>query len=905
MTKVLVFVLCLPLVINTFAQTPEKMAEQIDKLLIDSKYQEAIDLANKSIPAAKDFSTRVILQNKKAEALIGIGNLQEAGNILNNVQKELDDKKDNTTLKAITLRNIGYLQLNQGRADLAEESIENSLELFTSAGSPDCLDAAQAHGNMGLMFMSQGKYKQAEEQLQRCLALRQQQLQPSDERIAATYNDLGLACVKLDPDRGIDYYEKALESYERIHGNEHLKIAIANINIGYANRELKLYGDAVINFETALTILEKNYPQPHPSKAVTYFNLGQTYLKMGDNKAAMDFYKKALEMYKLSYGTHHPDITQVLNAMGNLEHAENRYASAFEHYQQALQANVPDFTDSTIDSNPSPDNNYYNGNLLVQTLLFKAENYEGQYLGKTIKFSDLQKSLDLLSQCDKLVDQLRRTSNNEGDKLFLGLLANEVYSAGVRIAYTAAINAVKKAQYFEKAFYFAEKSKNAVLLDAISESNAKSYAGIPANLLEKEKEIKSSIALFSQKLAQRPEPNEEKKIRENLFTLSKSYEEFIKSLETSYPEYFNLKYNLSLPSLSQVQSVLDEKSIVLSYFIDENENTHTLYTFIISNKKYKIEEQVLDADFDKTVTGYRNSLYYDDRAIFIQTSTALGRQLIPRKISSSIVRLIILPAGRLGIIPFEPLLTEEVEITGYKALPYLINKYSVQYEFSAGLLLQKAQAKSFATNVPSILLCAPVKFPEKDRLMELPGTKNEVEDISTLFAAKNYNNSLFTGMDASETLIKTTDLNKYSYLHLATHGVVDESEPELSRIYLQTNSAKEDGNLFAGEIYNLKLNANLVTLSACQTGLGKISKGEGVIGLSRALIYAGAQHLIVSFWSVADESTALLMKNFYAEMLDSGHKTFEESLRVAKLKMITDEKYATPFYWAPFILIGY
>jgi CHAT domain-containing protein len=160
-------------------------------------------------------------------------------------------------------------------------------------------------------------------------------------------------------------------------------------------------------------------------------------------------------------------------------------------------------------------------------------------------------------------------------------------------------------------------------------------------------------------------------------------------------------------------------------------------------------------------------------------------------------------------------------------------------------------------------------------------------------------------MDATESLIKTTDLNKYSYLHLATHGVVDETEPELSRIYLQTSSNQEDGNLFAGEIYNLKLNANLVTLSACQTGLGKISKGEGVIGLSRALIYAGAQHLIVSFWSVADESTALLMKNFYTEMLNSSTNDFQESLRVAKLKMISNDKYSTPFYWAPFILIGY
>jgi CHAT domain-containing protein len=111
--------------------------------------------------------------------------------------------------------------------------------------------------------------------------------------------------------------------------------------------------------------------------------------------------------------------------------------------------------------------------------------------------------------------------------------------------------------------------------------------------------------------------------------------------------------------------------------------------------------------------------------------------------------------------------------------------------------------------------------------------------------------------------------------------------------------------LFSGEIYNLELNANLVTLSACQTGLGKISKGEGVIGLSRALVYAGARNIIVSFWSVADESTSELMKNFYRTLLNEKSSNYTSSLREAKLKLIHGDKYSSPYYWAPFILIGY
>lgn len=254
----------------------------------------------------------------------------------------------------------------------------------------------------------------------------------------------------------------------------------------------------------------------------------------------------------------------------------------------------------------------------------------------------------------------------------------------------------------------------------------------------------------------------------------------------------------------------------------------------------------------------------------------------------------------MSVIPFEALFSSEVKDVA--VLPYLIRRQNVRYEFSAGLILQRSTAIRNISS-PSILLCAPVSFPEKDNLNDLPGTALEVEDIAQLFTNKNFKSSLYLRKDADEKLIKSPALKNYNYLHFATHGVVDEINPDLSRIFLQSDE-EDDGNLFAGEIYNLQLNADLVTLSACQTGLGKIAKGEGVIGLSRALIYAGAQNMIVSFWSVSDASTALLMKTFYEKMLNSPKAGLSENLRQAKLSMINNESYAAPFYWAPFILIG-
>ena len=218
------------------------------------------------------------------------------------------------------------------------------------------------------------------------------------------------------------------------------------------------------------------------------------------------------------------------------------------------------------------------------------------------------------------------------------------------------------------------------------------------------------------------------------------------------------------------------------------------------------------------------------------------------------------------------------------------------------MIIQKGKTETQKDN-PAIYLCAPVNFSEEG-LPDLPGTASEVGAIAKLFSEKNYKSSIYLNADAKESSVKAEGLANYSYLHFATHGIVDESNPELSRIYLQADTSAEDGMLYTGEIYNLKLNANLVTLSACETGLGKISKGEGVIGLSRALVYAGAKNMIVSFWSVADESTSEMMQDFYNRTLDNPSLEFSKNLRASKQKLLNG-KYAAPYYWAPFVLLGY
>lgn len=876
-------------------QDDEHFRQTIDDLIHNGKYDEALD----RLERASSESPSILLDNMKAEALTRSGKLDEAEKLLSDLQTRLSLHPD-PFLNAVVQSNAGYLQLNKGRSDLAEMSLKNALSLLEESENANGPDAAKTLSYLGLVYMSGGKYSQAQEQMHRALSLREESIKNKDTFIAAAYNDLGLVYSQSDKDRALDYYEQALDMYLTLYGNNDPRIAIANINIGIIYRDLELYGDAVNNFETALRIWSSNFSQPHPSKAIALYNLGQTYLMLNDTKTAMEYYRQALKMYSDCFGPKHPEVASVLNAIGNLQVSDADFDAALDTYQQSLQANVQDFTSPEPAINPSL-KNYYNGSRLLHTLLFKAQAYEARYNRKSLKFSDLKEALNVLASCDTLIDALRQHSSNENDKMLLGEIATEVYADGVRIAYMAGLNAVRREPYFERAFYFAEKSKGAVLLETISDANAKSFAGIPSEFLDEEKNLKSALALNARKLAEKPSAAEERSLREHSFNLMRRYDAFIRKLETGYPDYFNLKFNTQTPSVGQIQSMLNDSTGILSYFIDDKNKR--VYIFLIRKQHYRIWQREMGLDFDKYITGIRNGLYFQEINTFKKSAYALSRTLVP-PLPSALTDLVILPTGRLGLIPFETLLTGDSEkINEYVTMPYLLRRLNIRYEFSAGLMMQKSR-KGLTAAGTSILLCAPVNFPDRKHLGELPGTELEVQAISRLFSERNLTSVSLTRLAAGEARIKERELKSFAFLHFATHGVVDEASPELSRIFLQAGQ-QEDGNLYAGEIYDLDLNASLVTLSACQTGMGKVMKGEGVIGLSRALVYAGARNIIVSFWNVADESTANLMKDFYRNLLQSPDSGYSSALRKSKLQLMDDPRFSAPFYWAPFVLIGF
>jgi CHAT domain-containing protein len=191
-------------------------------------------------------------------------------------------------------------------------------------------------------------------------------------------------------------------------------------------------------------------------------------------------------------------------------------------------------------------------------------------------------------------------------------------------------------------------------------------------------------------------------------------------------------------------------------------------------------------------------------------------------------------------------------------------------------------------------------------LPRLKGTGDEARAISDIARSKGRQPDNWIGLDASEDNMQSRDLTKYRLIHVATHGLLDAQRPQFTGVVLSLVGNKNaDGFLRTDEIFNLRMHPSLVVLSACETGLGKEKRGEGVIGLTRAFMYAGAPTVGVTLWSVADNSTAELMTDFYRRMLGPGTTTSAtSSMREAQLSMIANKKYGKPFYWAPFVLVG-
>lgn len=812
-----------------------------------------------------------------------------AENTLEYVESEL---KSSDILKARTLTFLGLSLLNLGRNDEAVEMLKQAEQLF---GPENTVHKAHCFGALGLAHGTTKNNQLAIQYHEKALSLWRGLLGRDAVEVGNTFNNLGLLYTVDQPLQALIYFNRAKPIYEKKLGDDHKKTSLLLINMAFANLEQEEYDVALGLMNQVQAIYEEKYPGENINKAFVLSIIGRVLFAKDELDQALNYQYQALEIYISLLGEKHPDVANTYFLIGTIHQKKGDFELAVQFNQQSIYANLANQNFETIYDLPVLQD-YFNADILLSSLSAKAKTLEALHFEKTLNTRDLTGAIDTYKLSDDLVSIIRRQRLDEQDKLRLGEISKDVYENGIRLALTLSQESFKKRAYLETAFEFCERSKSSVLLEAITETKAKKFSGIPEELLNLEDSLKDEISYIEQKLAQ-PESAEDQTLKNLLFVYQKDYREFIAKLEAEYPEYYDLKYSHSLATVQQVQDNLDEKSALLSYYIATDE----IFIFIVTKKGIKAVTKQKSESFEKHANSLRNAIKYNVTSAFIASAMGLHEQLIP-KLPKNISELVILPDGVLGTIPFEALIDPESESTDYATAPFLIRDYHVSYDYSATLFTQR-ETDDDETDA-KILLVAPVSFGDNEvKMATLPGSEKEIMEIRYLFMGTNSPPTVKAKEDASESYLKLEDLDKYKYLHFATHGLVNESEPALSRIFL-TPGQGEDGSLYAGEIYNLKINADLVTLSACETGLGKVTKGEGVVGLSRALQYAGAKNIIVSLWQVADASTSQMMIEFYKYNLSNDHHGYNTALRQAKLSLLNSEEYNRPYYWAPFILVG-
>lgn len=725
--------------------------------------------------------------------------------------------------------------------------------------------------------------------------------------IASAYNSLGICYRRLNElEKAVEYHTKALE-YRQREAPESLAVGWSSNNLGLCYMGLEKYEQAIRYFDQAHAIYLEAYGEDHPYIATVLDNMGICYRRMGDFKRALDHQQRGLDRLFKIYGKSHPEvsysfrtISEVYSQMGDPEEAWN--------YNQKAEKSIRTYLQDL------PYKNAAGLMELVAVLEDKTVQLEAKRDKKNAAL-DRDQLLATYQELIQVIDTVKADFQEEGSKLRLLDNYYYAYERAIRIYYEKH-QQTQESENLEKAFRLAEKSKNILLLEILNAIDAQTFSGIPDSLLEKERRLKSKIASVERERfleAEKKEMADDDKINElnqQLFELKQQKQKLTVTFEKNYPKYYRLKYNTPITALESLQQdLLQPGQTLVEYFF----GVENIYAFVIDQEEVRLFQLPLERSLFEKIASFRNSIfgYFLDETQtqasyqnYSDSLVLLGHQLYDllfapfhSELSSNVI---IIPDGILHYLPFEALIKNEVDVsTQFKTHPYVIREHIISYNYSASVMEElfrkkrKGQLKKWLGMAPRFRgEEAPASRTPLSRLnFNVP----EVKTISDL-----------TGGDVliNEAATLPRFLEKapaYRILHLATHGKANDSSSDYSYLAFSADSSTEQ-LLYVRDLYNLQLSADMVVLSACETGIGDMRRGEGIISLARGFTYGGARSVIMTLWSVNDAKAARVMELFYQNL----HRGKDVALQTAKQSYLTQatNPEAHPFYWAGFVAVG-
>ncbi|MEL6820762.1 MAG: CHAT domain-containing tetratricopeptide repeat protein [Calditrichota bacterium] len=840
-------------------------------------------------------TTKGILVSELASNLLEAGNYEKADSLLRLARDELISLgKQKTLSMAYLLRNLAISQLY---AEDYTRGLEFALRAYTlsdSLLSDISLERPLFEATVGSAYWYGGRIAESLPYFQREIAIRKALKRKPNIVYATALHNLGATYENLDQ------FQKAINSYR-----EAIRIAI------------DVDGDDTFFIAWPLD------------------QMGRCYSMMGDPQKGAEHSARAVEIWGRDKKTYRRDFAFGCQNLASAYLMLDRPDKALEQYQRALSVITNNVEEHNYLSNPEPEGNRVSLTT-VRILMRKSEMMYRLFQEAEIKDDIYLKGAHETALSGiRFADAIRAGEHSENAKLALSERAHDLYELAIATALDLYdITGDDSMQHL--AYRMSESAKSMLLLGSMLASDSRRFARLPAEIRAEEQQFHKDLADWEQRLAvvdQAAELDLQKRseVSAKLFDVRERYQLFLTQLKADFPDYFNIKYDLEPITVEDTQAFLKEakNDLLLEYFVGKKE----LYLFSITSDSFNVLRREINDSLRSEIKAFREAITNGNKLDFIQYGHHLYQVLLEDIFQrTSPKKVLIIPDGHLHSLPFDALLFANSDSSaGYNELPYVLKNQEISYGYSATLARQildrpvGSAMRAYAGFAPTFLPTFVNNSGNRTEGIDsgrgapqtyLPFTQIEVKKVASLFEQnESWLNSLYSMIfdrrvvsffekDATESVVKKSDLADFQHLHFSTHGILNEDEPKLSGlVFSRGQSSREDGVLYQGEIYGLELNADLVALSACETGLGKWNRGEGVLGLGRAFLFAGAQNVLASLWRIDDMASADLMTYFFSQTLRG--ESYVSALRASKLRSITrGDDFARPDRWAAFILVG-
>jgi CHAT domain-containing protein len=807
-----------------------------------------------------------------------------------------------TGLKSTILTGIGNHYVRLGESGLALELFLSALDLQRLTGNLD--GEATTLWSLSYYYRTRGEWQKAIELNRQMLSIYEKLHSKAGisyalRELGAAYHDFGMN------DRALDHLRRALELTREV--GDRVGEAIILTRIGTVQLDENDTASAIDAYLQALRLYETAI---HPEAASVLIELGRAYMLAGKLDLALSFVEASLQMNR--GGGKKTAEAKALRSLADIHLASGDAAQAVACYDEALAV-------YRSISNPAGE----------ASMLYASAKAEAQIGRLHDAKREIQGALSI-------VEDLRTS--------FISRELRTSYFASVREMFEFQIDLLMRLHRVEPAggfdvaaFHASERARARSLLEVLTEARADIRKGIPPQLRQREQNVQELLASRinhrMRLLSGKHSPQQIDAITREVERLTAEYEIVQEEIKKTSPLYASLTQSQPA-TVSELQRRLGDGTILLEYFLGESRS----FLWAVTREKLLTYElpaaakiETLARSVYKGLSGSRDGMSREVE----QSASKLGKMLfgpVERVVEGK--RLVVVADGALQYVPFAALGMPDAAIT----------RHEIVYVPSASALLSLSGVVSSRARPPKTLavFADPVFDQSDDRvatkmarasadqgprsresdfelpldvalrdadmggaMARLPFTRREANAILSLIPEMKRKVAL--DFDASRAAALSKEMADYRIVHFATHTLLDSRRPEFSGIVLSLvdrSGKQQDGFLAATEVFNLRLRADLVVLSGCRTALGQDVRGEGLVGLTRGFMYAGASRVVASLWKVDDAATAELMKRFYEEMFGPRKLRPAAALREAQLALARTKRWSAPYFWAAFVLHG-